>query len=379
MEYGSYERAAAETALFSWLTTRAELSEGRAHGVALCLANREQPSIKRKALMHTLKACGEEERAARCFGMLCEDGIITLESGNPLRPTSNDLFSIHPPLESEGMGQAASMPGLDTFHPVSSHIAGHMRALEQNPGRAARYIAKLESLDRWLAQAEEHTPPVASVNQRAYDIFNDEKALTVHLEAPFGKLLKNLEIDAETLAIVKPEQPKLDMFIPYAAKGPLLVVENGDTFESLKHVMGTCGRTRILGQQLGGIVHGAGTSVCAPHSLDQALRTVGYTLDYVLYWGDIDRSGVTVVTRAREANDITIRLARPFYQKMVQLQKARIRRGSPTENSGKQSFPEKLDKVAREMPLLARWVFLTTIRGSKRIPQEVVTISDLLE
>ena len=378
MEYGSYERAAAEATLSNWFTAHADISEGRARGMAHSLANREQPTIRRKALMHTLEESGDEDRAAKCFELLCESGIITLESGDPLHPRPGNLFRIHPPLESGTTAKEAGAPCFNAFQPASDYIAQHMDALERNPGRAERFIDKLMQLDQWLARAEQSEPVPASVNQRSYDIFNDEKALTGHLEAPFGKLLKSLGVDANTLAIIKPKRPKLDIFVPYAAKGPLLVVENGDTFESLKHVMGAHGQTRILGQQLGGIVHGAGTSVCTPESLDQTLRAVGYTLDYVLYWGDIDRSGVTVLTRAREVCNVKIKIAKPFYQKMVLLQKARMRRGIPIEDSGKQSFPEKLDEVAHEMPLMARWVFLKTIRGSKRIPQEVVTISDLL-
>lgn len=73
-----------------------------------------------------------------------------------------------------------------------------------------------------------------------------------------------------------------------------------------------------------------------------------------------------------------IRLARPFYRKMVQLQKARERRGFEVESACKQAFPEQLDEIAREIPLFARWTFLQTVREGKRIPQEIVQLKDLL-
>lgn len=379
MGYGTPERVLAEGALLTWLTDSAGLPEGRARGVANSLANRPQLAIKRKALMHVLDTFVGHERSVEFFNMLIESHVLELQKGDGGRPGPTDTFAIRPPAASGNHKTATSKPVPQAFRPCSAFLRTRKRELAQVPLQTERNLEKLRSLDRWLAQAE-ITPPVpATDKQRAYEIFNDEKALSEHLDGSFGRLLKRIGVDNETLHIIDLDRQRLEAFIPHGSTAPILVVENGDTYESLKYVLGEAGRDRVLGQQLGGIVYGAGGAVCTPGLLDETLSGVNYRKDHVLYWGDIDRSGVAEVSRAREVCNVSIRLAKPFYRKMAQLQKERLHRGFDIEMAPRQSSPEHLDEISREVPLFARWMFLQTIREGKRIPQEIIPLEVLLE
>lgn len=379
MGYGTPERVLAEGALLTWLTDSAGLPEGRARGVANSLANRPQLAIKRKALMHVLDTFVGHERSVEFFNMLIESHVLELQKGDGGRPGPTDTFAIRPPAASGNHKTATSKPAPQAFRPCSAFLRTRKRELAQVPLQAERNLEKLRNLDRWLAQAE-ITPPVpATDKQRAYEIFNDEKALSEHLDGSFGRLLKRIGVDNETLHIIDLDRQRLEAFIPHGSTAPILVVENGDTYESLKYVLGEAGRGRVLGQQLGGIVYGAGGAVCTPGLLDETLSGVNYRKDHVLYWGDIDRSGVAEVSRAREVCNVSIRLAKPFYRKMAQLQKERLHRGFDIEMAPRQSSPEHLDEISREVPLFARWMFLQTIREGKRIPQEIIPLEVLLE
>lgn len=379
MGYGTSERVLAEGALLTWLTDSAGLPESRARGVANSLANRPQLAIKRKALMHVLDTFVGHERSVEFFNMLIESHVLELQKGDGGRPGPTDTFAIRPPTASGNHKTATSKPAPQAFRPCSAFLRTRKRELVQVPLQTERNLEKLRSLDRWLAQAE-ITPPVpATDKQRAYEIFNDEKALSEHLDGSFGRLLKRIGVDNETLHIIDLDRQRLEAFIPHGSTAPILVVENGDTYESLKYVLGEAGRDRVLGQQLGGIVYGAGGAVCTPGLLDETLSGVNYRKDHVLYWGDIDRSGVAEVSRAREVCNVSIRLAKPFYRKMAQLQKERLHRGFDIEMAPRQSFPEHLDEISREVPLFARWMFLQTIREGKRIPQEIIPLEVLLE
>lgn len=379
MGYGTPERVLAEGALLTWLTDSAGLPEGRARGVANSLANRPQLAIKRKALMHVLDTFVGHERSVEFFNMLIESHVLELQKGDGGRPGPNDTFAIRPPAASDNHKTATSKPAPQAFRPCSAFLRTRKRELAQVPLQTERNLEKLRSLDRWLAQAE-ITPPVpATDKQRAYEIFNDEKALSEHLDGSFGRLLKRIGVDNDALHIIDLDRQRLETFIPHGSIAPILVVENGDTYESLKYVLGEAGRDRVLGQQLGGIVYGAGGAVCTPGLLDETLAGVNYRKDHVLYWGDIDRSGVAEVSRAREVCNVSIRLAKPFYRKMTQLQKERLHRGFDIEMAPRQSFPEHLDEISREVPLFARWMFLQTIREGKRIPQEIIPLEVLLE
>ena len=379
MGYGTSERVLAEGALLTWLTDSAGLPESRARGAANSLANRPQLAIKRKALMHVLDTFVGHERSVEFFNMLIESHVLELQKGDGGRPGPTDTFAIRPPTASGNHKTATSKPAPQAFRPCSAFLRTRKRELAQVPLQTERNLEKLRSLDRWLAQAE-ITPPVpATDKQRAYEIFNDEKALSEHLDGSFGRLLKRIGVDNETLHIIDLDRQRLEAFIPHGSTAPILVVENGDTYESLKYVLGEAGRDRVLGQQLGGIVYGAEGAVCTPGLLDETLSGVNYRKDHVLYWGDIDRSGVAEVSRARGVCDVSIRLAKPFYRKMAQLQKERLHRGFDIEMAPRQSFPEHLDEISREVPLFARWMFLQTIREGKRIPQEIIPLEVLLE
>lgn len=391
MGYGTRERIEAEEALFEWLRNSAGLPSGRAHGIASALSNRPQLTIKRRALLNVLETPDKSEEASGLFAALIDCKIIALERGNMQQPGPNDIFTIHPPRLDEAQislcqsGSAHQQGGShqalqpSAFRPASQFLNSRMHRLADAPLQTERNIDKLRMLDSWLARAETHPPIAATLNQRAYEIFNDEKALSEHHDGSFGRLLKRIGIDTDTLHVIDLGNPRLETFIPHGSTAPILVVENGDTYESLKYVLGEAGRVSVLGQQLGGIVYGAGSAVCTPRLLDETLAGVNYRKDHVLYWGDIDRSGVSEISHAREICDVSIHLAKPFYHKMVQLQKERLRMGFEIEITQRQSFPEHLDEISREVPLFARWMFLQTIREGKRIPQEIIPLEVLLE
>lgn len=391
MGYGTRERIEAERALFEWLQDTAGLPGGRAHGIANALSNRPQLIIKRKALLNILKAPDKGARAPELFEVLLDRKIIALERGDLRHPGTNDIFAIHPPRldgaqndarQQDGahqQGDSHQTPWLSAFRPASQFIGIRMHRLADAPLQTERNIDRLRMLDSWFARTETHLPITATLNQRAYEIFNDEKALSEHLDGSFGRLLKRIGVDNDAPHIIDLGRQRLEAFVPHDSTAPILVVENGDTYESLKYALGEAGRGRVLGQQLGGIVYGAGGAVCTPGLLDETLAGVNYRKDHVLYWGDIDRSGVAEVSHAREVCNVSIRLAKPFYRKMVQLQKERLRMGFEIEAAPRQSFPEHLDEVSREVPLFARWMFLQTIRGGKRIPQEIIPLEVLLE
>lgn len=378
MGYGAQARRESVRALEAWLCASAHLAPGHARAIAHSLADRPELTIKRKALDNVLESTLGAAGAQACRDALCTGGIVSLAKGDPQSPAPHDVLAIETPsggAARDDDAPTASAPGA-AF--ASHQLAERVSAPQQDPMQIQRHLEKLQQLDAWLVRADATTPAAATIGQRSYEIFNDEKALDPHLSASFTRLLKRLGIDEPTLRISDVHVNSLKTFIPHQAKGPILVVENGDSFTTLRYFIGANPHARIFGERIGGVIHGAGKAVCTPHLLDQTLQAVGYQLPYVLYWGDIDRSGVSELTGAREANDTEIRVARPLYKAMVRLQKQRVRAGIDPEPSGKQAYPEQLDAISREIPLSARWVFLQTIRKSQRIPQEIVQLEHLM-
>ena len=76
-----------------------------------------------------------------------------------------------------------------------------MPALAQDPNQLQRNLDKLRLLDQWLEQTECQPPLPASLNQRAYEIFSNEKALDPHLDGSFCRLLRRLGIGDDALRL----------------------------------------------------------------------------------------------------------------------------------------------------------------------------------
>lgn len=96
MGYGVRERFEVENTAFNWLTDAAGVPEKRAHGIAHCLADRAQPVIKRKALMHLLNSHVGAEKVSRLLHQMQASGLIALEKGSSHQASPHDVFSIHP-------------------------------------------------------------------------------------------------------------------------------------------------------------------------------------------------------------------------------------------------------------------------------------------
>lgn len=63
---------------------------------------------------------------------------------------------------------------------------------------------------------------------------------------------------------------------------------------------------------------------------------------------------------------------------MVQLQKKRLRTGFELEAANNQLLPEEVIAIAQELPLTTRVTFLQVIHEGKRIPQEIISLGELL-
>ena len=376
---GSDRRTYRAIILEEWLASHASLDIADARYIAEQLSNRSEPKVKRSALSNILRVRLDKTEAKRCARRLIDSGVLRPEEqsgGNTLRIDYTTLDAKREICRKDSVANdAESISGI-----FSSRLMRlRSTTIAASPGKLARFRHQLGMLDAWLCEAERNTCERATRGQRAYEIFNDEKMLDEHHNMAFATFLKQVGITVEDLHVEALSEMPAEIFIPHGARSPLVVVENRDTFQTLRFLLAQDVNLNVFGDRIGGVVYGAGGAVGTDHLLDKTLEQVGYRLPYVLYCGDIDRSGVCIVSQAREANDIEIRLARGMYKAMVRKQKARTRHGWEMECAARQAFPEHLDEIAKEIPLFARWQFLCAVRENKRIPQEILSLEDYLD
>ena len=163
--------------------------------------------------------------------------------------------------------------------------------------------AFLESLSNFLYHPDTE---LLSVNERSLELFDDEK----FLESLEGKkFLLNTGLTMDKLMCEKAYEP----FFYYQTSGRvqnLLIVENKDTFYSLKSLMlegiNTWGDISF---QL--LIYGEGSKITKSIEFIQELYLPEDLNIY--YFGDIDREGVTIKHRLSNRSEKAVQWMVPFY------------------------------------------------------------------
>lgn len=158
---------------------------------------------------------------------------------------------------------------------------------------------RIVALSRFLS-AEGASP--ASLQQRSYDIFHDEKYLLND-----GGLLTRLGLTRDDLAIVDEVDPLMLACHPLPSPVHLhLVVENKAPWASLF--------SQLEQTRLTTLILGYGWKILA--NMDQLPRQCGYPDDrhVIWYFGDFDWEGLLIWHELRQQSALDIRLAVPFYR-----------------------------------------------------------------
>lgn len=254
---------------------------------------------------------------------------------------------------------------------------------EQKPAQKPKQSPKakrFDDLDRvraWLDAHEGEQVPYVTRRQRAFQIFNDEKALEGKRGERLMRLMSAKGLNPSVLRIASRQAPPLQGFYALGADQPFLVVENIDAYEEVVALLKGQRSIRLFGTRIGGVIFGAGHNILISHALDEYLHDIGYRYDYVYYAGDIDREGARLVERAREVNGIEIRLHAGIYRAMLAAQRAHVRAGGNGESAAdNQDAPRDFVRLVKDLPPALRIPFRRALRENIRIPQEILTSED---
>ena len=251
------------------------------------------------------------------------------------------------------------------------------KAPAEKKGKKAAQPDDFERVRAWIAEYDGQQVPYVTRRQRAYQIFDDEKALEGKRGERLMRRLASKGINPGALRISSNQTPPLQGFFGIGADQPFIVVENIDAYEEIVSLLKTRRNVRLFGERVGGVIFGAGHNVCQAHALDEYLHNIGYRYDFVYYAGDIDREGARLVEKAREVNVIEIRLHTGMYRAMFEAHKAHVQRGSSCESAAKnQDCPRSLVGILKGLPWSLRVPFKRALRDNIRIPQEVLTSDD---
>lgn len=212
-----------------------------------------------------------------------------------------------------------------------------------------------------------------SVNEKSFEIWAREKFLT---KGPGKKILKRCGLDLTDLNIYETGEPLA--YYTHTRETPqgLLILENKDTFYSMRRHM-LQGNCRILGEDMGTLIYGGGKRILRSF-WDFDLCVEPYMREranMIYYFGDLDYEGIKIYESLAKLflGRWEIRPFGPAYEKMLE-KAARIGRLPATKEQQDRNisgvffsyFREEIQEQMRR--ILEQGVY---------IPQEIVNISDL--
>lgn len=245
---------------------------------------------------------------------------------------------------------------------------------EMSNRKIAEEIAIIQA---WIEQNRGADTPVASRRQRAYQIFNDEKAFDGKHGERLMRRMTEKGISMQAIKVAPNRPVHFTGFFTLGADKPFIMVENLDTYDEIVKLLRGRKHAKLFGTKVGGVIFGGGCKASVSHALDDYLAEIGYRFNYVYYVGDIDREGARIVEQARNANVVEIRLHAGMYRAMLAEHKRRVKAGGECEPAAaNQGVPQNLAATIKDLPMVTRVQFRNVLREGGRIPQEILMTAD---
>lgn len=245
---------------------------------------------------------------------------------------------------------------------------------EMSNRKIAEEIAIIQA---WIEQNRGADTPVASRRQRAYQIFNDEKAFDGKHGERLIRRMTEKGISMQAIKVAPNRPVHFTGFFTLGADKPFIMVENLDTYDEIVKLLRGRKHAKLFGIKVGGVIFGGGCKASVSHALDDYLAEIGYRFNYVYYVGDIDREGARIVEQTRYANVVEIRLHAGMYRAMLAEHKRRVKAGGECEPAAaNQGVPQNLAATIKDLPMVTRVQFRNVLREGGRIPQEILMTAD---
>ena len=245
---------------------------------------------------------------------------------------------------------------------------------EMSNRKIAEEIAIIQA---WIEQNRGADTPVASRRQRAYQIFNDEKAFDGKHGERLIRRMTEKGISMQAIKVAPNRPVHFTGFFTLGADKPFIMVENLDTYDEIVKLLRGRKHAKLFGIKVGGVIFGGGCKASVSHALDDYLAEIGYRFNCVYYVGDIDREGARIVEQARNANVVEIRLHAGMYRAMLAEHRRRVKAGGACEPAAaNQGVPQNLAATIKDLPMVTRVQFRNVLREGGRIPQEILMTAD---
>ena len=180
-----------------------------------------------------------------------------------------------------------------------------------------RHRDLLIPLNTFLVKNKKELEIPVSKNERAYQIWNDEKILDDSLCKSIVRW-NNLE---EKLNYYLTPEPFFDYIHCKKEEMNILIVENKDTWYSLRKTISSLETECYLCEiEIDGVVYGEGNKITKKEALEEYETEVIQRKCSFFYWGDLDYTGIEMFERVFSQNkNAQISLFTKIYEMMIDL------------------------------------------------------------
>jgi hypothetical protein len=242
------------------------------------------------------------------------------------------------------------------------HIQMRMGSYLQNLIQYEEDKPELSAISQFLG-AKSDKECYLSVNERSYELFGNEKFLS---SSKGKKLLVTIALTYDDLCCFETYEPFFHYDVVTSPDDHILVIENKDTFFSLKKLF-LEGRKTWFGVTFGMLIYGEGNKITKSIDYLEELQIPVETP--IFYFGDFDPEGLAILHRIQEKTERIISIWKPMY-----LELWKRRKGSKIVKEQKwneaaiqaslQSFEPSLQKEMESY-----------LKKQQYIPQEAVHIN----
>lgn len=330
--------------------------------------------MKKISLEQLLAECGQEsyqEQYRRICRLVEEQKLIPVKTSplNGKKPALHTGYWLAEPAPDYG----------EELEELKFHMSPAIRTdyYLKHPGVYREEAVWVRLLNRYFRQGGSTVP--VSLNERSFQIWGREKFLQ---REQGRKILAHCGVELEQLHVYATTEPLAYYSCSRTVPQSLLIVENKDTFYSIRRHLGG-GSGGLFGQEIGTVIYGAGKGIlrsfedfrfCVePHVNDPGNR--------LLYFGDLDYEGIGIYERLAELfgsdGETEGHEIAPFvraYEKMLDKAGQRgtdflpeMREGQNHNLSGR-FFGYFSDSMRLEMGQI--------LEAGKYIPQEIINITD---
>lgn len=210
-----------------------------------------------------------------------------------------------------------------------------------------------------------------SKNERAYQIWNDEKMLDDSL---CKSIVKWNRLEEKLNYYLTPE-PFFDYIHCKKEKMNILIVENKDTWYSLRKIINSLKNECYLCDiEIDGVLYGEGNKITKEKALEEYENEVIQRKCSFLYWGDLDYTGIEIYERVVNQNkNAEISLFTKIYEIMIDAKDLDLLgkiKHNQNNNISLELFIDSFDKKYQE-----RIKYM--LNKNSYIPQEIINAAIL--